>query len=117
MKGLLSKFSKNFGIEKPEFRFGKDGQVYYSSFERQDCNSTISLICSQITLFEGLIKCESLFSDAEIPKNIPQNLICRDLADYAAEVVDCFSDVLGSEVCRQAAGKAFADAEEGGSGI
>ena len=37
-----------------------------------------------------------LLSDAEIPKNIPQNLICRDLADYAAEVVDCFSDVLGS---------------------
>jgi hypothetical protein len=58
-----------------------------------------------------------LFPDAEIPKNIPQNLICRDLADYAAEVVDCFSDVLGSEVCRQAAGKAFADAEEGGPGI
>ena len=58
-----------------------------------------------------------LLTDAEIPKNIPQNLICGDLADYAAEVVDCFSDVLGSEVCRQAAGKAFADAEEGGPGI
>ena len=59
LKGLLSKFSKNFGIEKPEFRFGKDGQVYYSPYERWESNSTIFLISSQITLFEGSIICDN----------------------------------------------------------
>ena len=38
------------------------------------------------------------FSDAEIPKNIPKYLICGNLADDAAEVVDCFADVLCGEV-------------------
>ena len=41
-----------------------------------------------------------LFADAEIPKDIPQNLVCGDLADDAAEVVDGFADVLGGEVGR-----------------
>ena len=36
-----------------------------------------------------------LFSDAEIPKDIAQNLISRYLADDGAEVVDGFADVLG----------------------
>ena len=53
-----------------------------------------------------------LFSDAEIPKNIPQNLISRYLSDDAAEVVDGFSDVLRGEVGREAGGEAFADANE-----
>ena len=58
-----------------------------------------------------------LFSDAEIPKNIPQNLISRDLSDDRAEVVDCFADVLGGEVGREAGGESFADAEEGSAGV
>ena len=36
-----------------------------------------------------------LFSDAEIPENIPQNLICGYFTDDGAEVVDGFADVLG----------------------
>ena len=36
-----------------------------------------------------------LFSDAKIPKDVPQHLIRRDFSDYAAEVVDGFADVLG----------------------
>ena len=60
---------------------------------------------------------DKLLPDAEIRKNIPQNLICRDLADDAAEVVDCFADVLGGEVGREAGGEAFADAEEGSAGV
>ena len=58
-----------------------------------------------------------LFSDAKIPKNIPQNLISRYLSDDAAEVVDCFADVLGGEVGREAGGETFADAEEGSAGV
>ena len=42
-----------------------------------------------------------LFSDAKIPKNIPKYLICRNLADDAAEVVDCFADILCGEVGRE----------------
>ena len=42
----------------------------------------------------------SLLSDAKIPKNISQNLVGRNLSDDAAEVVDCFADVLGGEVGR-----------------
>ena len=41
-----------------------------------------------------------LFPDAEIPKDIPQNLVCGDLSDDAAEVVDGFADVLGGKVGR-----------------
>ena len=58
-----------------------------------------------------------LFSDAKIPKNIPQNLVGRDLSDDAAEVVDRFADVLGGEVGREAGGEAGTDAEEGGAGV
>ena len=58
-----------------------------------------------------------LLTDAEIPKNIPQNLISRYLADDRAEVVDGFADVLGGEVGREAEGEAFADAEEGSAGV
>ena len=61
--------------------------------------------------------CQKLLADAEIPENIPQNLISRYLADDGAEVVDGFADVLGGEVGREAGGKAFADAEEGGAGV
>ena len=39
-----------------------------------------------------------LLTDAEISKNIPQNLVCGDLSDNASQVVDCFADVLGGEV-------------------
>ena len=60
---------------------------------------------------------QTLFSDAEIPENIPQNLISRYLAYDGAEVIDCFADVLGGEVGREAEGEAFADAEEGSAGI
>ena len=58
-----------------------------------------------------------LFPDAKIPENIPQHLVCRDLSDDGAEVVDGFADVLGGEVGREAGGEAFADAEEGGAGV
>lgn len=39
-----------------------------------------------------------LFSDAEVLKYISKNLINRYLSNYAAEVVDGFTDVLGGEV-------------------
>ena len=58
-----------------------------------------------------------LLPDAEIPENIPQNLISRYLAYDGAEVIDCFADVLGGEVGREAEGEAFADAEEGSAGV
>lgn len=43
-----------------------------------------------------------LFSDAEIPEDIPQNLISRDLSDDGADMIDGFADVLGGEVGREA---------------
>ena len=58
-----------------------------------------------------------LFSDAKIPKNIPQNLVGRNLSDDGADVVDGFADVLGGEVGREAGGEAGADAEEGSAGV
>ena len=58
-----------------------------------------------------------LLSNTEISKDIPQHLVCGDFSDDAAEVVDCFADVLGGEVGREAGGEAFADAEEGCAGI
>ena len=58
-----------------------------------------------------------LFTDAKIRKNIPQDFVRRDLSDDGADVVDCFADVLGGEVCREGGGEAFADAEEGGAGV
>ena len=58
-----------------------------------------------------------LLTDAKIPKNIPQNLVGRNLSDDAAEVVDRFADVLGGEVGSETGGEAFADAEEGGAGV
>ena len=63
------------------------------------------------------VSCKNLFPDAEIPENVPQNLISRYLADDGAEVVDCFADVLGGEVGREAEGEAFANAEEGSEGV
>ena len=39
-----------------------------------------------------------LFSDAKVPKEIPEDLICRNLTNDGAEVVDGFADVLGGEV-------------------
>ena len=45
-----------------------------------------------------------LFSDAEIPKDIPKHLIRRYLSDYASEVIDGFADVLCGEVGREAGG-------------
>ena len=58
-----------------------------------------------------------LFSDAEIPEDISQNLIGGDFADDGAEVVDGFADVLGGEVGREAGCEAVADAEEGSAGV
>ena len=58
-----------------------------------------------------------LLTDAEISKDIPQDLIRRDLSDYASDVVDGFTDVLGGEVGWEAGGEAVADAEEGGAGV
>ena len=58
-----------------------------------------------------------LFSDAEIPENITQHLVCRNLSDDAAEVIDCLADVLGGEVGREAEGEAFLDAEKGSAGV
>lgn len=43
-----------------------------------------------------------LFSDAEIPENIPQHLITRNLSYNAADMIDGFADVLGGEVGREA---------------
>ena len=45
-----------------------------------------------------------LFSDAEIPKDVPQYFVCGDFADDGAEVVDGFADVLGGEVGWDAGG-------------
>ena len=64
-----------------------------------------------------MINSYALFSDAEIPENVPQNLISRYLSDDGTEVVDCFADVLGGEVGREAGGESFADAEEGSAGV
>ena len=58
-----------------------------------------------------------LLSDAEIPKDISQYLVSRYLSEDRAEVVDGFADVLGGEVCREAGGEAFANAEEGSAGV
>ena len=58
-----------------------------------------------------------LFSDAEIPEDVAEDFVGRDFADDRAEVVDGFADVLGGEVCRDAGGEAFADAEEGSAGV
>ena len=58
-----------------------------------------------------------LLTDAKISKYIPQHLIRRDLSDYASDVVDGFTDVLGGEVGWEAGGEAVADAEEGGAGV
>ena len=59
----------------------------------------------------------NLLPDAEIPKDIPQYFVRRDLSDDGADVVDGFADVLGGEVCREGGGEAFADAEEGSAGV
>ena len=59
----------------------------------------------------------NLFPDAEISKDIPENLISRNLTHYAAEVVDGFADVLGGEVGWEAEGETFLDAEEGSAGV
>ena len=58
-----------------------------------------------------------LFSDAKVPKDIPENLICRNLTNDGAEVVDGFADVLGGEVGWEASGESFAYAEEGSAGV
>ena len=58
-----------------------------------------------------------LLADAEIPKDVPQYLVCGDLADDGAEVVDGFADVLGGKVGRDAEGEAFPGAEEGSAGV
>ena len=69
-------------------------------------------------MFSGDFLCfRYLFSDAEIPENVSQHLIRRNLADDAAEVVDGFADVLGGEIGREAGGEAVADAEEGSAGV
>ena len=60
---------------------------------------------------------QNLLSDTEIPEDIAQHLIRRNLADYAADVVDGFADVLGGEIGREAGGEAVADAEEGSAGV
>ena len=58
-----------------------------------------------------------LFSDAEIPENIPQHFVGGDFAYYGAEVVDGFADVLGCQVGREAGGQAVTDAEQGSAGV
>ena len=52
-----------------------------------------------------------LFSDAKVLEDIPEDFVGGDFTQNAAEVVDCFADVLGGEVCREAGGEAFADSE------
>ena len=58
-----------------------------------------------------------LLTDAKVPKDIPEDLICRNLTNDGAEVVDGFADVLGGEVGREAEGESVLDAEEGGAGF
>ena len=58
-----------------------------------------------------------LFSDAEIPEDIPKDFVGGDFADDGAEVVDGFADVLGGEVSRDAGSESVADAEEGSAGV
>ena len=41
------------------------------------------------------------FSDAKIPKYIPQDFVGGDFADDGADVVDCFADVLGGKIGRE----------------
>ena len=60
---------------------------------------------------------EKSLADAEIPENVPQNLISRYLSDDRAEVVDGFADVLGSEVGREAEGETVLNSEEGSAGV
>ena len=50
-------------------------------------------------------------SDAKVPEDIPEDFVGGDFTHNAAEVVDCFADVLGGEVGREAGGEAFADSE------
>ena len=64
-----------------------------------------------------LLIINNLFPDAKIPENIPQYLISRNFSDDGAEVVDGFADVLGSEVGRDAGGKAVTHAKEGSAGV
>ena len=58
-----------------------------------------------------------LFSDAEVFKDIPQDLICGDFADDGADVVDALADVLGDEFGRDVEGETFAGSEEGSAGV
>ena len=58
-----------------------------------------------------------LFPDAEVPKDVAEDFVCGNFTNDGAEVVDGFADVLSCKVCREAGGKAFADAEKGSSGV
>ena len=69
-------------------------------------------------MFSGDFLCfRYLFSDAEIPEDIPKDFVGRDFADDGAEVVDGFADVLGGEVSRDAGSQSVADSEEGSAGV
>ena len=58
-----------------------------------------------------------LFSDAEIPEDIPKDFVGGDFADDGADVVDALADVLGDEFGRDVEGETFAGAEEGSAGV
>ena len=45
-----------------------------------------------------------LFSDAEIPEDVSEYFVSRNLSDDGAEVVDGFADVLGGKVGWEAGG-------------
>ena len=58
-----------------------------------------------------------LLSDAEIPKDIPQHLITRNLSHDASKMVDRLADILCSQIRRQAGVEAFAHAPKRNAGV
>lgn len=58
-----------------------------------------------------------LFSDAEIPKDIPQHLIARNLSHDASQMIDRLADILCSQIRRQAGVETFAHAPKRSAGV
>ena len=58
-----------------------------------------------------------LFSDAEIPEYIPQNLIARNLSHDASQMIDRLADILCRQIRRQAGVEAFAHAPKRNAGV
>ena len=57
------------------------------------------------------------FSDAKIPKDIPQHLITRNLSHDASQMVNRLADILCSQIRRQSGVEAFAHAPKRSAGV